>query len=251
MRRIRLRSLLRVKYRIVRLDPLTVSRRQAAGFYSGLNEAAASAIAPLLPKHSVVFDIGANSGFFTWELCRHSDNPLNVTLFEPIPNLMRIARDVVGDFPDSEFQFVNAALGDSTGEISLFIPSDGNIGWVTSIAEKATSQTTIQVPIFDIRPYLVKHRPNFIKIDVEGSEAPLLERISNLISDSYRPLIYCEVAWGTGAPTWPKTITALAKFNELGYQFSTLDQSTSKFSVPWSFDQIKVLNETKDFLLSP
>ena len=87
-------------------------------------------------------------------------------------------------------------MGDASGEISLFIPNDGNIGWITSIAEKATSQDTIEVALLNIGPFLNERKPNFIKIDVEGAEAPILERIQDLISASYRPIILVRLLGG-------------------------------------------------------
>jgi len=245
-------SLKRYVNKRLRLDPLTVSREQAERFFSGENEVATAAIARMLPQGSVVFDIGANSGFFTWELCRQSKNSLTVTLFEPIPNLIRIAKEVVTDFPDCEFDFVNAAMGDASGEISLFIPNDGNIGWITSIAEKATSQDTIEVALLNIGPFLNERKPNFIKIDVEGAEAPILERIQDLISASYRPIILVEVAWGgTASTTWHRTLSALTRLAANGYEFTTLDHATETFSRLWHIDEVAALDRTQDFLLKP
>ena len=72
------------------LNPLTVSSDEARAFFFGLNTDAARAISKRLPLMVTAFDIGANSGFFTFELLK-SGKRLEVLLFEPIANLMNIS----------------------------------------------------------------------------------------------------------------------------------------------------------------
>ena len=58
---------------------------------------------------------------------------------------------------------------------------------------------------------------DFIKIDVEGYEAYVIEGALNLIK-KFKPYIYVEVGWGTRHPYWNYNKTIYNKLFTMGYK---------------------------------
>ena len=232
------------------LNPLTVSSNDARSFFVGLNTDAARAISKRLPLMVTAFDIGANSGFFTSELCK-SGKQLEVLLFEPIANLVGVSREVLSEFSESKFHFLNTAVGDYDGELTLFLPDDGNIGWITAVKDQTTSKKYVTVPIRDIGPYFKDWRPDFVKIGVEGTEGPILKRLVENLCEFWSPLIYVELAWGRKSANWPATVSTLAEFAGHGYKFSTLDAQSNDFDHTLTIDDFWACEHTIDLLMTP
>jgi FkbM family methyltransferase len=236
---------------IPQLNPISVSEKEARDFFEGLNSEVGVSISKQLRSGMTVFDIGGNAGFFSWELCRAVPEGLRVFLFEPVPNLIGIAEIVLRQFPESDFTFVNSAVGDRDGSIDLFLPNDGNIGWVTSIADFATSNKRLQVSLIDIAPYLRSEKPDFIKIDVEGAEGPILRRIVEQCCSLWCPLVYVELGWGRASANWTSTLETLAVLNRLGYEFALFDSLNGDFSKSITLEELRQVSTTVDLLLLP
>lgn len=232
------------------LNPLTVSSNDARAFFVGLNTDAARAISKRLSLMVTAFDIGANSGSFTFELCK-SGKQLEVLLFEPIANLVGVSREVLSEFSESKFHFLNTAVGDYDGELTLFLPDDGNIGWITAVKDQTTSKKYVTVPVRDIGPYFKDWRPDFVKIDVEGTEGPILKRLVENLCEFWSPLIYVELAWGRKSANWPATVSTLAEFADHGYEFSTLDAQSNDFDHTLTIDDLWACEHTIDLLMTP
>jgi uridine kinase len=58
---------------------------------------------------------------------------------------------------------------------------------------------------------------DFIKIDVEGYEALVIEGAFELIK-KFKPYLYVEVGWGTNHPTWEYNYEIYKKLFEIGYK---------------------------------
>ena len=68
---------------------------------------------------------------------------------------------------------------------------------------------------------------DFIKIDVEGFEAEVLEGSLKLI-EKFKPYILIEIGWGNKHPNWPKNLEIYKKLFEIGYKEQDLNFSETK-----------------------
>lgn len=188
-------------------------------------ERLAAAVAPHIDRTGVILDVGANIGYFTKVLGEELDFRGSVHLFEPIPNLAGLCRRTLLEVPYSttvhEF-----GLSDEDGTIDIFVANDGNLGWNTIVADKATTgmkALQIQVRAFDTSGIDVT--PSFIKIDVEGAEYKVLRGMLGAIEQwSPRPVILCEIGWGSAHPEWEQELEVFGELEKLGYRAVDLDQ---------------------------
>lgn len=135
-----------------------------------------------------VLDVGANMGFFSLRAARAVCPGGRVFAFEPNPKTL--AQLVLNARLNGleEVIPVGVAVGEREGEARLFVPSAGNSGgaslfeeWLHArgIARKAEDgeRAALSVPIVPIDLYCRQRgidRIDFVKIDVEGSEGPVL-----------------------------------------------------------------------------
>jgi FkbM family methyltransferase len=173
---------------------------------------------PFISEAKVIFDVGGNAGYFSKEILESGFDG-RIILFEPLANLIQIARANLSNWLD-QITFENVALGQNDGVLNLYLPDDSNIGWITAVREKATSNKKIQVKVASALSYVEEFRPEFIKIDVEGFELEVLQPILEAISDSYRPTFLIELGWGVSNPYWEQFLGAASKMISLGYSFS-------------------------------
>jgi FkbM family methyltransferase len=239
--------LLKIKRSLFPLDPLSVSSKDAASFFRSQEHANAKlfhALSPAMQVASTVFDVGANSGFFTKGLLlRFPKFNGRIVLFEPIPHLIEVARAVLADRANLDFE--NTALGEYDGDIEMYLPNDGNIGWITAVRAKSDAKVPFVARVSDTKRFIAKYKPEVIKIDVEGYELFVLRPIIPYINDRYRPTFLVEVGWGKSNPNWADFMLVVAELSRLGYTFRHTDGQL--ISVP----DVQNLNCTTDLLIEP
>jgi FkbM family methyltransferase len=172
----------------------------------------------------VFLDIGANIGYFSLLLTKKVNFAGSAFLFEPIPNLAAHCRKT---FEEAAFsvQVVECALSDQDGEVEIFSSGDGNIGWNTLVAGKATpGMNKVLVPSRRFDSLGFAETPSFVKIDVEGAEHRVLRgMMESLRKWSPRPVILCEVGWGKTHPEWEAELRVFRELESLGYSFHELE----------------------------
>ena len=218
----------RVRRRIGRKHAAaTVSHAQAMKWFEGRRDdydTLIAAVAPYVKKDAVILDVGANIGFFTHRLSEKLALKGSACLFEPVPALAALCRKTFEASPLKATVF-NFGLGDTDTEQDIFIATDGNLGWNTLVAGKASTdmtRTRIRLVRFDTSGIDVT--PSFIKIDVEGSEYQVLRGMLG----SFRkwqplPVVLCEVAWGSTHPAWHEELEVFAQMRSIGYEICDLD----------------------------
>ena len=185
-------------------------------------EALSDAIKPHLPVDGVLFDIGANIGYFSKVVGQRTGFRGSAHLFEPIPHL---AQFCFRSLADLEFSVAvhQYGLGDTDGTVDIFIDTKGNFGWNTLIVERAAEMTPQQIIIRRFDGIGLTVVPSVIKIDVEGAEYLVLRGLlPALRSWEKRPPILCEIGWGTGHPAWDEELAVFGELLELGYRPTTL-----------------------------
>ena len=116
-------------------------------------------------KNPVILDIGANIGVAV-RRCRERFPGAHITAFEPDPNLVAILRENVRvNWTDAETEIVPCAAWVEEGEAS-FRSTGSDTGTLDASGE--TRVRTINLAKFCAKPV------DFLKLDVEGSELPIL-----------------------------------------------------------------------------
>lgn len=212
-----------------RPSALGVSHADASAWFekrrAGYVELAA-AIRPHLPTDGVLYDVGANIGYFTKVLADELGFDGSVHLFEPIPHLAALCSQTLHG-EDVAWSLHGFGLSDENASVDIFVAADGNLGWNTLVAGRRThgmKAVPIKVRRFDDLGFLVA--PDVIKIDVEGAEHRVLHGMrDSLIRWSPRPTILCEIGWGAGHPDWQAELAAFEMLAGLGYRPYALDMS--------------------------
>ncbi|MBD3390432.1 MAG: FkbM family methyltransferase [Chitinivibrionales bacterium] len=201
------------------------------------------AVAPHVDPAGVVFDVGANIGYFTLLLARKVRFKGYAFLFEPVPHLARLCRKTFSRSPFAATVF-EYGLSDCDEERDLMISGSGNLGWNTLVAEKASSDMApVQARFKAYTSVALDVKPSFIKIDVEGAEYKVLTGMMPALRTwTPLPTILCEIAWGASHPAWQEEITVLKNVRRLGYTVTDLE------GVPVALD---TLTETSDLLFVP
>ncbi len=126
----------------------------------------------------VVWDIGANVGFFTAKFAEKVGQDGRVLAFEPSPSTLAILRSRCGDLPNVEF--VNIALSDADGSAQFHesgTAGDPNNG----LFQPDVSGITVNVAVRRGDSLCAERDdivPTRIKIDVEGFEKEVLDGLS-------------------------------------------------------------------------
>lgn len=179
------------------------SRTEQWTYWTGEYDAAIiSRITSSLSRDCMVFDVGANVGFYSVALgnkLRNLDGRL--LAFEPVlSNFERLTACIRLNELQETVSAYNIAVGDEDGVIDLHMEHQGNastgnavivrgkVGTEDKLAANATARIT-RLDTF-VQENKVE-KCNFIKIDVEGAEVMFLRGGSRFLSAT-RPIIYGE-----------------------------------------------------------
>ena len=140
-----------------------------------------------VPRDSVVADVGANYGVYTYALSRIASR---VHAFEPVPDCAAALR--AWSAPNVDVHEV--ALSDTTGTASLTIP-------VVDGTERTTRSSLVpidevgrqvDVPTATLDSFELEEL-SFLKIDVEGHEAAVFRGATRTL-ERCRPIVLVEIA---------------------------------------------------------
>lgn len=159
------------------------------------------------------YDIGANSGIYTFWLCRVATG---VTAFEPNPKLASLLKAKFASLIASgRLRVESCALSDGEGAIVLHVPRSSALASVEAGAVGAHGEAVeaVTVPRVTLDRF-GDHPVGFLKIDVEGHEAAVIGGGLNLIGRD-RPNLLIEAEERHS----PGTLARLqALLNPLGYR---------------------------------
>ncbi len=166
-----------------------------------------------LSESDVVYDIGANYGFYTYlaeELCTQ------VHAFEPMPTIA----EVIEKNCRPSTVVTKAAVAEKAGTTTLFMSESSGLSTITETATSIHSYTYhdskhITVPTVTLDTYTATHTaPTFLKIDVEGAEELVVKGGVRFFTE-HAPTIALEI-WGAknGGEISMRAVTLL---RSLGY----------------------------------
>jgi FkbM family methyltransferase len=135
-------------------------------------------------RGDVVFDIGANAGYFTLLASRLVGPEGRVVAFEPLPRALELLRRHVELNAVENVQVVDAAVSSRDGE-ALFRDDSLTMGRLTDDGDIRVRLVALdglcaagELPV-----------PDVLKIDVEGAELDVLEGARTLLAERHPALL--------------------------------------------------------------
>jgi len=199
-----------------------------AGYALGTSEPAVQDVfAQLVKEGQVVYDIGANAGFYTVIAARLVGDSGQVFAFEPLPaNLDLIDHNVRLN------GFVNVtllpyAVGRSKDRASFTLGFDNTRGGLTDRHAEPETNGTIEVDVRALDELIadgVVASPDVIKMDIEAAEVEALHGALTTLAER-RPALLIEIH-GTGADLEPLLVANR-------YSCQVIESDTSLSQAVW------------------
>lgn len=177
----------------------------------------------------VVWDIGANVGYYTKQFAEAVGTQGKVVAFEPVPAAFRKLSEAVAGH--NNVRTVNAALGAKSGTVTFSLgtqdadPTSKIVEGGVAIAGKA-----IDLPMLTGDEAMTREQlpqPTFVKIDVEGFEPDVVEGLTNVLQSKACKNVFIEVHFGLlqarGKSASVETI--LSRMKQFGYTPRWIDAS--------------------------
>jgi FkbM family methyltransferase len=170
-----------------------------------------------LGSGGVMYDIGANVGFFTLLGARIAGPGGRVYAIEPVPENAAAVRANATLNGFDNVVVVERAAGASSGREGLLVVEDLSWSHLASRGDHPQTERVLEVDVVALDELVASGElapPSFVKIDVEGSEVDVLAGMRETLA-RHRPVVVCELH-GTNA--------ALADaMDELGYELASLE----------------------------
>jgi FkbM family methyltransferase len=147
-----------------------------------------SALLDAVDAGTVVYDVGANVGFYT---CLTGKTAAAVHAFEPNPHAAADLRRNVASNGLDTVSVHETAVSNASGR--RYLTGRGSPNGRSEISETPTGLAVGCVALDELET----EPPDVVKIDVEGHERDVLEGMEGLLA-SHRPVIFCELH-GDGA----------------------------------------------------
>jgi len=179
------------------------------GYEAAFDDAVFSA----LREGDVVWDVGANTGYYTKRFVEAVGPDGHVVAFEPFPETAERLRAQMED--TSNYSLQTLALGAEDGEVSMQA-GDDDLGATSRIIGNQEHGVTVRIATGD--GLLGRNKvaaPTVIKIDTEGFELDVLHGIAGQLKNPCLRAIFVEVHFGLLAerkqPRAPAEIESLLK----------------------------------------
>ena len=179
----------------------------------------------LVTPGGCVVDIGANIGYYTLLCARRAGPAGQVYAFEPEPENFSLLQQNVRRNGYSNVQLENAAVSNTTGNLSLFI-SQENHGDHRVYASEGDQRGQVSVRAVRLDDYFADDPPliDLLKLDIQGAEGRALEGMKTLLQCRPPRAIHTEF-WPLGLRrAGPNASDMLRLLESTGFQLSHLDE---------------------------
>jgi FkbM family methyltransferase len=127
-----------------------------------------------------VVDVGANIGIYTAFMTKIVGEKGKVYAFEPSPYTFNLLQKCVRNH---NVTLVQAAVGDTTGRITLYLSDKLNVDHHTY--ETDEERQRIDIPSYRLDDYLKNEKVDFIKMDIQGFEYRALLGMKNILQTNH------------------------------------------------------------------
>jgi FkbM family methyltransferase len=146
----------------------------------------------LLKPGNVVYDIGANAGFWSLLFSVFIGPTGRVYAFEPSPtNVLRLGRNIQQN-EKANITLARKAVSDMEGDVSF--ADDGSRSHIVP-SSLPRSGDHVRVDTITLDDFVFRDgnpKPDLIKIDIEGNAGACLKGAERVLTDA-RPFVLCEV----------------------------------------------------------
>jgi FkbM family methyltransferase len=141
----------------------------------------------------LIWDVGANVGFYTTIFAEGAGSTGRIFAFEPVPDTYEKLCHHTRPYPWVRNEQI--ALSDFDGSGRLLVPESDTVGHLECFAGQSSSGISFQVPIMCGDSYRAKSgiTPNLLKIDVEGFEEEVLIGMKSLLAAPELRAVFVEV----------------------------------------------------------
>lgn len=177
----------------------------------------------------VIFDIGANVGYYSLHWASRVAPGGTIHAFEPVPSTFTwLSRNIALNRLDNVIRANNFGLGDAPGSVSVFLPGFTGCGAASmkNLHPNESSQE-IEVKLDTLDRYFSAaglDRLDLVKVDVEGAELFVLQGGRKTIA-RYRPLIFLELLRKWSKPFGYHPNDVIQMLHAIGYQCYTFGES--------------------------
>jgi FkbM family methyltransferase len=190
---------------------------QAYGLVRGLLEPAVQeALRREVAPGSVVWDVGANLGFFSLLAARLGAR--RVEAFEPVAaNAAAVRANAALNGMDGVVRVHGAAMGSEAGRAALHVVEDASWSHLADRGDHARTSSTVEVDVVTGDGVVASGRaeaPDVVKVDVEGSELAVLRGLRRTLAAA-APVLVVE--------THETNAELAALLDDLGYGAENLD----------------------------
>lgn len=180
-------------------------------------------------------DIGANIGYYTILAATLAGPQGRVLAFEPQPAIRELLNANLALNRLSNVTVLPCALSDRTGTVRFCVPKPGNES-MGSLRFNGRFEADCEIEVQarrleDVLEAANCHRVDFVKLDAEGAELPILNGAPRLFSGPDRPCVVFEACEKNCAPFGYRVFDLLKAFWEFGYELTQID-SENWFAEP-------------------
>ena len=227
---------LRHRLRTLGITPVLARVLNRVGLFGGgvgYEERFSQKMLEELREGDVVWEVGANLGIYTRDFCSRVGPSGRVIAFEPTPACYTALADNCRTELAQNCEIHQLALGEQNGQVEMQLADDplGATHSVLTEEQKLSGVETIAVEMVRGDALTAERgmlEPNFLKVDVEGSELDVFVGLGELLKEKSCRAVFCEVHFGLlaerGQPYASKEIEKLLAESGLSEQ-SWLDAS--------------------------
>lgn len=196
---------------------LRLTHIQAYGLVRGVLE---PGVQEALRRHvgegSVVYDVGANIGFFSLLAARFAGPTGAVESFEPLPAAAAGLRANIALNDARTVHVHEVAVSAGSGRAELLSVDEGSWSHLADRGWHPRTDAVLEVDLIALDELVAGglRAPDVVKIDVEGSELAVLDGMRETI-ESRAPAIICELH--------ETNVEFVERMDELGYSTQSLD----------------------------
>jgi len=161
---------------------------------------------------AVVYDIGANVGYYSLLAAELVGDEGHVYAFEPLPRNISFLKQHMAINHLENVTVIEAAVSDAGGEAYFNLGASTSMGHLAETGEITVEKVSLDEMLADglLKP------PDYMKVDVEGAEYEALMGARKLI-EKYRPILFLDTHQREAhKPT-------IALLEKLDYRFDILD----------------------------
>jgi len=156
-----------------------------------------SAMLGAIHSGDVVWDVGANVGYYTKQFAELVTKSGSVVAFEPVPDCFEKLHKNVSD-AESLVKLYNVGLGKGDGSLNFKLGDTplSPTGRFVDGASMPDINGVVSLPVFTADSLLNRDNlsiPNFVKIDVEGYEEEVVEGMKNILHSAECKNVFIEV----------------------------------------------------------